>query len=130
MDRNTFTCCVGIRPSAASYYLHDEIEVISIVQALATCSRYMQTYTSGQVSPSATSAPLSPVTLPDLASMPTQKTSSGATPTAFASLKTSTSGGKVGGFASQSGSNPSLRNRGGPKTGNLAAMMADMSDSD
>jgi trehalose-phosphatase len=40
-DPNTFTLCVGIKPSNARFYLHDHEDVAKLLQALATCSERM-----------------------------------------------------------------------------------------
>ena len=38
----TFTVCVGMKPSNAHYYLHDDEEVLKTLHSLATCSERMQ----------------------------------------------------------------------------------------
>jgi hypothetical protein len=40
-DPNTFTLCVGIKPSNARFYLHDHEDVAKLLQALAICSERM-----------------------------------------------------------------------------------------
>lgn len=37
-EPNTFTCCVGLKPSNAHYYLHDDDEVLAVLESLAACS--------------------------------------------------------------------------------------------
>ena len=38
----TFTVCVGMKPSNAHYFLHDDDEVLKMLLSLATCSQRMQ----------------------------------------------------------------------------------------
>jgi hypothetical protein len=40
-DPNTYTCCVGIKPSCARFYLRDHDDVAKLLAELATCSDRM-----------------------------------------------------------------------------------------
>lgn len=43
-----FTCCVGIKPSNARFYLHDDEEVHSLLQALAACKQVQSLSAAGE----------------------------------------------------------------------------------
>ena len=48
-DQFTFTVCVGMKPSSAHYFLHDDEEVLKMLLSLATCStRMAQTRSADQ----------------------------------------------------------------------------------